>query len=367
VPARLASLFVEMTIPTRPADSSLSIATPAGRRVPLSVLDLAPVPTGSSVSDALKASLALAERVEALGYRRLWVAEHHNMPGIASSSPAVLLAAIAARTSTIRIGSGGVMLPNHAPLVVAEQFGMLEALHPGRVDLGIGRAPGTDQLTAYALRRSVEALSADEFPAQLTDLLGFFSGEWPSGHLMAGVTAVPGKGNPPQLWLLGSSDYSAQVAAMLGLPFAFAHHFSPANTEPALAVYRATFRPSAVLDRPYAMVCAAVLCADTDQGARTLAEPAALGFLRLRAGRPSTTPTPEDAASYDYSPAEREFVEARLDAQIIGSPATVGRRIAALIESTEADELMVTTSTFDPADRMRSFELLAALAAGEPG
>ena len=289
-----------------------------------------------------------------------------NFAGLSDCGPSESASSGFGRTSTIRIGSGGVMLPNHAPLVVAEQFGMLEALHPGRVDLGIGRAPGTDQLTAYALRRSVDALTADEFPAQLTDLLGFFSGQWPAGHLMAGVTAVPGKGNPPQLWLLGSSDYSAQVAAMLGLPFAFAHHFSPANTEPALAVYRARFRPSAALERPYAMVCAAVLCADTDQGARTLAEPGALGFLRLRAGRPSTTPTPEETASYEYSPAEREFVDGRLDTQIIGSPGAVGRRITALLESTGADELMVTTSTFDPADRLRSFELLATLAANGP-
>jgi luciferase family oxidoreductase group 1 len=330
-------------------------------RVPLAVLDLAPVATGSSVGEALQASISLAAQVEALGFTRFWVAEHHNMPGIASSSPPVLLAEIASRTSTIRVGSGGVMLPNHAPLVVAEQFGMLEALHPGRVDLGIGRAPGTDQLTAYALRRSVEALSADEFPTQLTDLMGFFSGQWPSGHLMSRVTAVPGKGNSPALWLLGSSGYSAQVAATLGLPFAFAHHFSPANTLPALELYRSTFRPSEVLEAPYAMVCASVLCADTDDRARELAEPPALGFLKLRAGQPSTMPTPAETAAYPYSPAEREFIDDRLSSQLIGAPHTVRARIDELLAATAADELMITTTTFDPADRSRSFELVAAL------
>jgi luciferase family oxidoreductase group 1 len=296
---------------------------------------------------------------------RFWVAEHHNMPGIASSSPPVLLAAIAARTERIRVGSGGVMLPNHAPLVVAEQFGMLEALHPGRVDLGIGRAPGTDQLTAFALRRSVDALGADEFPAQLADLLGFFTGQWPAGHFMAGITAVPGQGNAPAMWLLGSSGYSAQVAGKLGLPFAFAHHFSPANTVPALEIYRSSFQPSTTLSTPYALVCAAVICADTDDQARTLAEPAALGFLKLRSGRPSTTPTPDETAAYPYSPDEREFIDSRLAAQIIGSPETVRRRIRDLLDATKADELMITTSTFDPADRRRSFDLVAELAATE--
>lgn len=332
--------------------------------VPLSVLDLAPVPTGSTVGDALAASIALAQHVERQGFHRFWVAEHHNMPGIASSSPPVLLAAVAARTERIRVGSGGVMLPNHAPLVVAEQFGMLEALHPGRVDLGIGRAPGTAQLTAFALRRSVDALSAEEFPSQLTDLLGFFSGEWPAGHYMSAITAVPGKGNSPELWLLGSSGYSAQVAGALGLPFAFAHHFSPANTLPALELYRSSFRPSPTLARPHVLVCAAVICAETDAAAHALAEPPALGFLKLRSGRPSTTPTPAETATYEYTAADRAFIDARLDSQVIGAPETVERKLADLLESTAADELMITTSTFDPADRVRSFDLVAGLAGG---
>jgi luciferase family oxidoreductase group 1 len=330
--------------------------------VPLSVLDLAPVSTGSSVGQALRSTIDLARRAEQLGYSRFWVAEHHNMPGIASSAPAVLIGHIAAATTRLRVGSGGVMLPNHAPLVVAEQFGMLEALHPGRIDLGIGRAPGTDQLTALALRRSAQALGAEDFPAELTDLLSYFSSDWPDGHPFAGITAVPGAGNAPAVWLLGSSGFSAQLAAALGLPFAFAHHFSPANTVPALDLYRSRFRASALLDRPYAMIGVAVTCAETDDGARRLARPAALAFLRLRAGHPSTLPSPDEALDYPYTPAEQDFVEGRLASQVIGSAQTVRRGLTALLEATNADELMVTTTTFAAADRLRSFELVADLA-----
>jgi luciferase family oxidoreductase group 1 len=330
--------------------------------VPLSVLDLAPIPTGSTVGEALRSTIALAQRVEQLGYTRFWVAEHHNMPGIASSSPAVLIGHIADATSTLRVGSGGVMLPNHSSLVVAEQFGMLEALHPGRIDLGIGRAPGSDQLTALALRRSAEALSADDFPSQLTNLFNYFSNDWPPGHPFAAITAVPGAGAHPDVWLLGSSDYSAQVAAMLGLPFAFAHHFSPANTLPALALYRKLFRPSETLDHPHTMIGVSVTCAETDAEAQRLAGPAALSFLRVRTGRPSTLPSPEEAAAYPYTADERAFVDGRRASQVIGSPGTVLRGLKELLESTAADELMVTTTTFDTADRMRSFELVADLA-----
>src|SRR5947209_4433885 len=221
--------------------------------VPFSVLDLAPVPAGASAGTALRNSIELARRVEQLGYTRYWVAEHHNMPGIASSAPAVLIGHIAQATRHIRVGSGGVMLPNHAPLVVAEQFGMLEAFHPGRIDLGIGRAPGTDQLTASALRRTPE-ISADGFPQDLGELIAFFHGTFPEHHPYARITAVPARDNVPELWLLGSSGYSAQVAGMLGLPFSFAHHFSAANTLPAIALYRRYFRPSAYLQEPYVMV-----------------------------------------------------------------------------------------------------------------
>ena len=228
--------------------------------VPLSVLDLSPVAAGTTAGQALRQTTELAVRTEALGYRRFWVAEHHNMPAIASSAPAVLIAHLAAATSTIRVGSGGVMLPNHAPLVVAEQFGTLEALHPGRIDLGIGRAPGTDQRTALALRRTMEGLSAEAFPEELGDLFGLFTGEDPR----APITAMPGRGDMPAIWLLGSSGFSAQLAGLLGLPFSFAHHFSAANTVPALALYRQSFRPSAWLQHPHAMVAVSAVCADTD-------------------------------------------------------------------------------------------------------
>jgi luciferase family oxidoreductase group 1 len=326
--------------------------------VPVSVLDLAPVPAGSSPGEALRATIDLARHAERLGFKRFWVAEHHNMPGVASSAPPVLVGQIAAATLTIRVGSGGVMLPNHASLVVAEQFGMLEALHPGRIDLGIGRAPGTDQATAAALRHR----GPDDFPQQLTDLIGFFTGEWPAGHPFATVRAVPGQGSAPAMWLLGSSGYSAQVAGLLGLPFAFAHHFMPANTLPALALYRETFRPSATLDRPQAMVAAGVVCAETDERARWLAGPSALSFLRLRSGRPGTLPPPEEAAAYPYTDLERAMIADRQSSQLIGSPSTVRGGLAELLAATEADELMVTTMVFDPADRLRSLELVAEIA-----
>jgi luciferase family oxidoreductase group 1 len=326
------------------------------------VLDLAPVPEGGSAGDALRDTIDLARRADELGFRRFWVAEHHNMPGIASSAPPVLIGHIADATSSIRVGSGGVMLPNHVSLVVAEQFGMLEALHPGRIDLGIGRAPGTDQFTAAALRRSPEALSADDFPDQLMDLVGFFTGRWPEKHPFARITATPARGNQPAMWLLGSSGYSAQVAGMLGLPFAFAHHFSAANTLPALALYREHFRPGEFLDRPYAMVAAAVIAAETDERARFLAGSGALSFLRLRSGNPGPMPSPEDAAGYPYNELERAFVEDRMQTQILGSPETVNRGVTDLLDATKADELMITTMVFDPADRLTSFNLVADLA-----
>ncbi|MGH3863493.1 LLM class flavin-dependent oxidoreductase [Actinokineospora sp.] len=322
--------------------------------VPLSVLDLAPVAGDSTETAALRNSLDLAQRTERLGYHRYWVAEHHNMPGIASSAPAVLLAHIAMATSTLRIGSGGVMLPNHPPLVVAEQFGMLEALHPGRVDLGIGRAPGTDQVTARALRRSTGPLSAADFPEQLAELSNYFTGRDSNG-----ITAVPALGNQPAIWLLGSSGYSAQVAGLLGLPFAFAHHFSSENTLPALALYRERFQPSATLDKPYAMVAASVICADDDETARELAQPGALQFLQLRKGKPGRMPTQAEAAAYPYTDMDRLLIDDRLDSQIIGGPDTVRKGIADLLEATQADELMITTNVYDHADRVRSYEMVA--------
>jgi luciferase family oxidoreductase group 1 len=328
--------------------------------VPLGVLDLAPIPDGSTPGEALRATIDLARKTEELGFARFWVAEHHGMPGIASSSPPVLIGHIASATQTIRVGSGGVMLPNHSSLVVAEQFGMLEALHPGRIDLGIGRAPGTDQATARALHHG----GPDDFPEQLTDLLGFFTGAWPENHPYRQVHAIPGEDGGPAVWLLGSSGYSAQVAGALGLPFAFAHHFMPANTLPALDLYRRSFRPSETLSAPYSMIAAAVICADTDERARFLAGASALSFLKLRTGRPGRMPSPEEAAAYPYSDMERDFVVDRQSTQHIGAPDTVLAGLTELVKRTEVDELMITTQMFDPADRLRSFELVAAAARG---
>ncbi|MFC0528916.1 LLM class flavin-dependent oxidoreductase [Phytohabitans kaempferiae] len=320
--------------------------------VPLSVLDVAPVAAGASSGDALRATTDLARAVERMGYQRFWVAEHHNMPAIASSAPAVLIAHLAAATSTMRIGSGGVMLPNHAPLVVAEQFGTLAALHPGRIDLGIGRAPGTDQATALALRRTVEGLSAEAFPQELAELINMFTGDQPRR-----IVATPGLGESPAVWLLGSSGFSAQLAGILGLPFSFAHHFSAANTLPALALYRQHFRPSRWLDEPYAMVAVATVCADTDERARWLARPSALSFLRLRQGRPEPLASPEEAAAYPYSDMDLEFMAERWEGQAIGSPDTVRHALEDLQAKTKADELMLTALVYDVEDRIRSFEL----------
>jgi luciferase family oxidoreductase group 1 len=316
------------------------------------VLDLVPVSTETTPGAALRATVEMAPVVEKLGYHRMWVAEHHSMPGIASSSPAVLIAHLAEATSTLRLGSGGVMLPNHAPLVIAEQFGMLEALHPGRIDLGIGRAPGTDQATAYALRRTPD-LSADTFPEDLAQLRAFLDGSYPR------IRAVPAGDNPPSIWLLGSSGYSAQLAGMLGLPFAFAHHFSARFTEPALELYRSTFEPVGALSRPYAMVTAAVVAAGTDEEAARLTAPHGLSMLRLRAGNPGLVPTPEEALAYPYSPQEREAIETMTDAHVVGGPDTVRKGLRELLERTRPEELMVSTNVADPAARRRSYEIVA--------
>jgi len=329
--------------------------------IPLSILELAPVSATADTAEALRFTTELARAAEQWGYRRFWVAEHHNMPAIASSAPAVLLAHLAAATSTIRVGSGGVMLPNHAPLVVAEQFGTLEALHPGRIDLGIGRAPGTDQRTALALRRTVEGLSAEHFPDELADLMAMLSGDPSRLH------SVPQPAEPPQFWLLGSSGYSAQLAGLLGLPFSFAHHFSAVNTEPALRLYRESFRPSRWLDQPHAMIAVNVICADSDERAEYLAKPGLLSFLRLRSGRPTALPSPAEAADYQFTPAEQEFVEQRKTGQAIGSPKTVQRQLEELVRRTAPDELMVTNQVYDLTDRLHSYQLVAELPLSRPG
>ncbi len=331
--------------------------------LPLSILDLAGVADNSSNSEALQNSIELAQAAERLGYHRHWVAEHHNIPGVASSAPAVLAATLAARTTRIRIGSGGVMLPNHAPLVVVEQFGMLEALYPGRIDLGIGRAPGTDQITAAALRRRVDPLSDEEFPAALAELFAYFDGEgFPPEHPFSTITAVPGRGDKPAIWLLGSSDYSATLAGRLGLPFSFAHHFSPRGTVDAMRLYRLNFRPSEVLERPYAMVAVAVICAQDDERGRYLAGPSRLSMARLRSGRPTRLPSPEEAAAHRYTPGEEASVSSLSGSAVIGGPETVRRGLEDLAGRTGADELMLTTNVYDHADRLRSFELVAELA-----
>jgi luciferase family oxidoreductase group 1 len=339
--------------------------------VPLSVLDLATVGKGFTASDALRTSVEIAKTAETRGYHRMWVAEHHSMPGVASSSPAVILAHLAAYTRTLRLGSGGVMLPNHAPLVIAEQFGTLEALAPGRIDLGLGRAPGTDGATAAALRRS-DTLheGADEFPRQLAELTRFLDDEFPEGHAYRRIHAIPGpvQGSAdggvqsaarPSVWLLGSSGFSAQLAGTLGLPFSFAHHFSAANTVPALALYRESFRPSAVLDRPYASIGVAALAAEDPEQARRQVLTGALSMLRLRTGRPGLVPTPEEAAAYAFSPMERDFVDSWLVNIVHGSPETVRTGLDELVARTGADELVITANAHTPAARLRSYELIA--------
>ncbi|HKS44022.1 MAG TPA: LLM class flavin-dependent oxidoreductase [Amycolatopsis sp.] len=324
--------------------------------VRLSVLDLAPIPDGSDAGTALRNTIDLARHTERLGYHRYWVAEHHNMPGIASSATVVLISHVADATERIRVGSGGIMLPNHAPLIVAEQFGMLEALHPGRIDLGIGRAPGTDQRTALAVRGSRAALSAEDFPQQLAELMAYFEPD--EGRA---VNAVPAAGNKPPFWLLGSSGFSAQLAGMLGLPFAFAHHFSARNTLPAVRLYRESFRPSATLPEPYLALGAAVFCAETDERAEWLAAPSGLTFLSLSRGRPIPLPSPEAAAAYPYTEVERQIIAGRMDSNIIGAPETVRKGLEELVSDTGADELIITTMTHGHEDRLRSYELVADL------
>jgi luciferase family oxidoreductase group 1 len=328
--------------------------------VPLSVLDLCPVPTGVPTAEALRRSVDLARHAEQWGYRRYWVAEHHNVAGIASSAPAVLVGQIASATSTMRVGSGGVMLPNHAPLVVAEQFGMLEALYPGRIDLGLGRAPGTDRLTARALQRNVGTLSAEAFPEQLAELRAYFADDLDEELPQRRTRAIPAEGNQPAMWLLGSSGYSAELAGSLGLPFAFAHHFSAANTLPALALYRRAFRPSAVLAEPYCLISVSVVCARGSERAHWLHGSTRLFSLRLRTGHPSTLPSPEEAAEYPYTTAEQAVIDQATGSHVVGDQATVLEELATLVARTGVDELMVVTSTHSHADRLASYELLAS-------
>ncbi len=321
----------------------------------LSVLDLATVAEGSTPAQALADTLEHARLAERLGFARFWVAEHHAMASVASSAPAVLIAHLAARTSTIRVGAGGVMLPNHAPIVLAEQFATLEALNPGRIDLGVGRAPGTDPLTTRALRRS-SSLGHDTFPDDLVELLDYFSPSR-STHPVPN----PGPGYAPEVWILGSSTYGAQVAGRLGLPFAFAYHFAPQRLDEALDIYRTHFRPSARIEAPRVMVGVSVLCAPSDEEARFLAGPSGLHLLLRSSGRAGALPTPEAAAAFPYSAEQRAFLDETSATHAIGDPDAVRASLDDLVRRTGADELIVATRTHGFAERARSLELLASV------
>jgi luciferase family oxidoreductase group 1 len=326
--------------------------------LPLSVLDLVPLGRGVSSCDALAASADLACTAEALGYTRLWYAEHHNMPGIATTTPEILIAHVGTKTSRIRLGAGGVMLPNHAPLKVAESYRLLEALHPGRIDLGIGRAPGTDPMTALALRRSKAALGADDFLDELGELMAYDSGSFPASHPFASIRAMPDDVRLPPIWLLGSSDYSAHLAAELGMGFAFAGHFSPEPAAGPLRIYRDGFRKGA-LDAPRAIVALAVFCADTDHEAKRMASSIRVAFAELRTGKPGRLPSPDEALARVLSPHEEAAVSFFDRLGIVGTPDRVKARIEAIVAETGADEVMIATHAYDPAARRRSFELVA--------
>jgi luciferase family oxidoreductase group 1 len=320
---------------------------------PLSVLDLAPIPEGSDAAEALRRSLDLAQHAEQWGYRRFWLAEHHSMPGIASAATSVVIAHIAGGTSSIRVGAGGIMLPNHSPLVIAEQFGTLASLFPGRIDLGLGRAPGSDQMTVRALRRHPSG--ADSFPHDVAELMYYFRPAEPGQP----VQAVPGAGLEVPIWILGSSLYGAQLAAAMGLPFAFASHFAPAMMMQAIELYRAGFRPSEQLERPYVMLGVNVFAADTDREARFLFSSLQQAFINLRLGRPGRLPAPVADFGGRLGPMERSILDQALVRSVVGSPETVRQGLKSFVSETGADELMVTSQIFDHAARSRSFEILA--------
>jgi luciferase family oxidoreductase group 1 len=324
--------------------------------VPFSVLDLSPIVEGGTAADALRNSLDLARHVEQWGYKRYWVAEHHNMMGIASAATVVVIGHVAAGTRTIRVGSGGIMLPNHAPLVVAEQFGTLETLFPGRIDLGLGRAPGTDQNTSRALRRDLQT-NAEQFPQDVLELRAYFDEVQPGQQ----IRAVPGVGLKVPLWILGSSLFGAQVAALLGLPFAFASHFAPEALMPALEIYRRYFKPSEQLDKPYAMVAANIIAADTDAEARHLFTSLQQSFVKLRRGTPGKLAPPIDDIESWAAPVELAGLKHSLVYSFVGSPDTVSRGVRSFLEMTRADELIVSGHIFDHGARLHSYELAARI------
>jgi luciferase family oxidoreductase group 1 len=321
--------------------------------IPLSALDLAPISEGSNPAEALRRSLDLAQHAERWGYRRFWLAEHHSMPGIASAATSVVIAHVAGGTSTIRVGAGGIMLPNHSPLVIAEQFGTLASLFPGRIDLGVGRAPGTDQMTVRALRRS--PASAETFPQDVAELMAYFR---PAKEGQV-VRAVPGAGLDVPIWILGSSLFGAQLAAAMGLPFAFASHFAPALMMQAIDLYRAGFRPSEQLDRPYVMLGINVIAADSDPEAERLFTSLKQAFVNLRRGRPGRLPPPVENFERSLNPLEQAMLREALAYSVVGSPETVRSGLDAFVADTGADELMVTAQIFDHPARLRSFEITA--------
>ena len=324
--------------------------------IPFSVLDLSPIVEGGNAADALRNTLDLAQHAEEWGYKRYWVAEHHNMTGIASAATVIVIGHVAAGTRTIRVGSGGIMLPNHAPLVVAEQFGTLESLFPGRIDLGLGRAPGTDMQTSRALRRDL-ATNAEEFPQDVLELQAYFDEVQPGQQ----IRAVPGAGLKVPLWILGSSLFGAQVAAMLGLPFAFASHFAPDDLLPALEIYRKHFKPSQQLDKPYAMVAANIIAADTDAEARRLFTSLQQSFIKLRRGTPGKLAPPVDDIARWASPQELALVNHALQYSFVGAPDAVARNVQSFLKMTQADELIVGGHIFDHVARLRSYELAARI------
>ena len=327
--------------------------------VPLSILDLSPVAAGSSGAVSLRNSLDLARLADRLGFTRYWVAEHHNLPSIASSAPDIMIGQIAAATERIRVGSGGIMLPNHAPLMVAERFKVLEALFPGRIDLGLGRAPGTDPVTSYALRRRQDAGGDDDFLQRFQELMLFESNAFPEGHPFRSVRAMPEDVELPPIWLLGSSGYSAQLAAMVGAGFSFAHHFSDYDAAAAMLSYRDQFKPSPARATPYAILGCAAVCADSDAEAERLAATIDLNFVRRSRGEYLPLASPEEATAYPYSPAERGLIARNRARLFVGAKPTILQQLAPMIAATKADEVMVTTMIYDHAARRHSYELLA--------
>jgi luciferase family oxidoreductase group 1 len=326
--------------------------------LPLSILDLSPVSEGAGAAQALRNTLDLARLADRLGYTRYWVAEHHNLPAIASSAPEIMIGQICAATPRIRVGSGGIMLPNHAPLMVAERFKVLEALYPGRIDLGLGRAPGTDPATSYMLRRRQGISEEDDFLERFQELMLLETRGFPEGHPFAKVRAMPADVPLPPIYLLGSSDYSAQLAGQIGAAFAFAHHFANFDAVEAMRLYCDNFRPSPAHAKPFAILAMHVVCADTDAEAARLATTVELNFVRRAKGEYLPLASPEDAARYDHSPVDKARIAQNASRLTVGSPATVKARLAPLIAATKADELMVTAMIYDHQARRHSYELL---------